>query len=291
MASFKSFVIALATTAILALLPPVSANATDDWAIAYVSPGTKAGRLEYNFELSETEEVLMYGLGPTIADYLNVKTVRNPQIWIFSRNADGSLEPIVSNLDWQDAENADDVAEALRALGATLYDVEAAVLTTLTPGRYVVRVLSEDGSVGNVVAGATSYEGGEPPSGDIQRGEWSGSGADYNACVFVSVDGTKLSDRGSSCGEAGDQLLISVTNMVGDCTVPSVEIDVAREPVIEIVNNSFSYEAEFSSGFWGDSTVEVVGTFAGDVLTGTVTRLEALQERSCTSEYMATPMP
>ena len=289
MTAYKKSLMALATVVTFVLLPHLSANATGDWAVAYITPNSNAGRLEYTFDLVETEQVLMYGLGPSVADRLQRKAVSDPMIWIFSRDAGGSLEPVITNRDWQDAENADDVAEALKVIGATLYDVEAAVLATLAPGQYVVRVLSEDGSVGNVVAGATSYDDGVPPDGDIKRGEWSGIAANYDACVFVSVDGTVLADRGSSCGENGDQLDISVSNMVGDCSVDFAQIDVAKEPVVEIVNNSFGYGEVYSNGFWGNTEIQVVGTFSGDVLTGTVTRIETSLEQSCTGEYMATP--
>jgi len=292
MTAYKMFLMALATVATFVLLPHMSANATGDWAAAYITPETSARRLDYNFELDDTQQVLMYGLGPSVADRLKRKAVTDPLIRIFSRNADGSLTPIGRNRDWQDAENADDVAEALRVLGATLYDVEAAVLATLAPGQYVVRVRSEDGSVGHVVAGATSYDGGAPPpaSGDVESGEWSGSSANYSACVFVSVDGTSLTDRLSSCSTDSYALLITMTNMVGNCSIDDAEVDIAREPVIEIVNNSFSVDMEWPSGFWGTTLVEIRGTFSGGVLTGTVTKIVDSLEESCTGEFMATPV-
>lgn len=292
MTAYKKFLITLATVATFVLLPHMSANATGDWVAGYITPET---RLDFNFDLDVTQRVLMYGLGPSVADRgLKRKVVTDPRIKIFSRNADESLTRIDRNRDWQDAENADDIAAALRVLGATLYDVEAAVLATLAPGRYVVRGLSEDSSVGHVVVGATAYDGGAPPppSGpdDVERGEWSGSAANYTACVFVSVDGASLTDRGSSCDDFGYALLISVTDMVGNCTFNAAEVDLGHEPVVDIVNNSFSYERVWRSGFWGTLVAEVRGTFSGDVLTGTVTRRVDALGQSCTGEFMATPV-
>jgi hypothetical protein len=293
---YKLLVIAAAGYLLVGVLGGVtSANATGDWVAGYITPGTRGGaRLEFNFDLDETRQVLMYGLGPSVAERgLKRNVVTDPRIRIFSRNADESLTLVGRNRDWQDAENADDIAAALRVLGATLHDVEAAVLATLAPGRYVVRVRSEDRSAGHVVAGATAYDGGAPPlpgPDDVEPGEWSGSAANYTACVFVSLDGTSLAYRGSSCDDIGYALLISVTNMVGNCTFNAAEVDLARESVVDIVNNSFSYEKVWHSGFWGTLVVEVRGTFSGDVLTGTVTRRVDALEQSCTGEFMATPV-
>lgn len=281
-----------------------SANATGDWVAGYITPGTRGGaRLEFNFDLDETRQVLMYGLGPSVAERgLKSNVVTDPRIRIFSRNADESLTLVGRNRDWQDAENADDIAAALRVLGATLHDVEAAVLAELAPGRYVVRVRSEDGSAGHVVAGATAYDGGAPPlpgPDDVEPGEWSGSAANYTACVFVSLDGTSLTGRRSSCAHGANDayhvaLFVSVTNMEGNCTYNAAEVDHGEEPVIDIVNNSFSVDKVWRSGFWGTQVVEVRGTFSGDVLTGTVTKRVDALEQSCTGEFtgefMATPV-
>ena len=86
-------------------------------------------------------KVLIRGLGPALDSYIP-GAIRNPKI---SLSLNGADKPLVTNDDWEDAENAVEIA-ALKHQPA--YPEESAILRTLEPGIYNVHLSGSGGTTG-----------------------------------------------------------------------------------------------------------------------------------------------
>ncbi|RKX33118.1 MAG: hypothetical protein DRP71_10945, partial [Verrucomicrobia bacterium] len=90
--------------------------------------------------------VLIRGVGPKLAGFGVQGVLENPILTVFSVS-----DPVVTNDDWGDATNATELAAAAAAVGAFPLDIgsqDAAVLITLDPGAYTVKVSGVDNTTG-----------------------------------------------------------------------------------------------------------------------------------------------
>ncbi|MEZ5278474.1 MAG: RHS repeat-associated core domain-containing protein [Opitutaceae bacterium] len=103
--------------------------------------------------------VLIRGVGPKLADYNVTGVLEDPTLRLFRA---GEATPLLTNDNWSDAANAAELAAAAETVGAFALDAgskDAAVLVTLEPGSYTVKVSGAGGTEG--VALVEVYEVGD----------------------------------------------------------------------------------------------------------------------------------
>ncbi|MEZ5278471.1 MAG: carboxypeptidase regulatory-like domain-containing protein [Opitutaceae bacterium] len=103
--------------------------------------------------------VLIRGVGPKLADYNVTGVLEDPTLRLFRA---GEATPLLTNDNWSDAANAAELAAAADTVGAFALDAgskDAAVLVTLEPGSYTVKVSGAGGTEG--VALVEVYEVGD----------------------------------------------------------------------------------------------------------------------------------
>ncbi|MEZ5278482.1 MAG: hypothetical protein R3F07_19020 [Opitutaceae bacterium] len=92
--------------------------------------------------------VLIRGVGPKLADYEVTGVLEDPTLRLFRA---GEATPLLTNDNWSDAANAAELAAAAETVGAFALDAgsrDAAVLVTLEPGSYTVKVAGAGGTEG-----------------------------------------------------------------------------------------------------------------------------------------------
>ncbi|MEZ5278480.1 MAG: carboxypeptidase regulatory-like domain-containing protein [Opitutaceae bacterium] len=92
--------------------------------------------------------VLIRGVGPKLADYEVTGVLEDPTLRLFRA---GEATPMLTNDNWSDAANAAELAAAAETVGAFALDAgskDAAVLVTLEPGSYTVKVAGAGGTEG-----------------------------------------------------------------------------------------------------------------------------------------------
>jgi len=108
--------------------------------------GTDGDILIIGFSLSGNlpQTILIRGVGPELANFGVPGTIENPQLELFS-----STGIIASNDDWEQADNAAEVATAVPgAFPLTTGSRDSAILITLQPGVYSALLSGVDGATG-----------------------------------------------------------------------------------------------------------------------------------------------
>jgi hypothetical protein len=89
----------------------------------------------------QPRKILIRGLGPTLDKFIP-GAVRNPKL---SLSLNGVSEPLVTNDDWQQAANADEIA---RLKHQPANPEESAILELLEPGIYNIHLSGSGGTTG-----------------------------------------------------------------------------------------------------------------------------------------------
>ena len=283
----------------LTVLAATPAQATTAWGQGFVDGGKP---VEMFLSIDEREQLLIYGLGPTLQDLgIRNAVIPDPQVSLFRINADGERVRMETNNNWMNGNSAAAVSAALADLGVEFDPKEAAFVKQLNPGRYVVKVFTTNADIkGFAAAGATSWNGdfdpddgdNPPPVGDIASGLWIGIDEPvYDVCFNVSEDGSALTQIGSQCrspfsGDA-ESLRIKYVRLEGPCDEYLDGFDLDHN--IPIVNSSFRVSVDLDNlPLLPPISVEVAGTFRNGVLEGTVSQSFG-SGNDCVGEFTAMP--
>jgi sugar lactone lactonase YvrE len=136
-----------------------------------------------------TEQVLVRGVGPTLASYGITGYLAQPTLTLF--NSAGV--PIASNTGWGTGGNAAQIAAAATACGAFALpsgSADCALLATLPPGSYTAEVTGAAGTTGIALAEVYEYGAGSAQLVNISTRASVGTSADVEIAGFV-ISGTQ----------------------------------------------------------------------------------------------------
>jgi len=190
-----------------------------------------------------SKELIIRAVGPTLADFDVVQFMPDPTMALVPQ---GSSDPIVTNDNWEDASNSDELATKSAAVGAFALQAgskDAAVLTSVSLGdaaSYTVQISSTDGSEGVVLAEVYDPDaiGSGVELSNISARGFSGPGADALVPGFV-IDGT-----------GAKTMLIRV---IGPSLAGFGVSDVMADPRLEILPRG-QQMAVVSNDNWGGTT-------------------------------------
>lgn len=253
--------------------------------------------VEVSLYLDDSEQLLLYGLGPSLKAWGKRKWVApNPKLELYGFDADGTWALLDSNDNWKDHPSANGVANALEEFGVSFADTEAAMVKQLNPGQYLLRIRNANRDVGGWIAsGATTWDGdykpGDSGGGAVKSGYWRGhQGSDYNLCLNVSGDGAAITESASECSSPSDDreaFYINYLKVEGsECDEYLTKLD--WDGNVPIANNSFKFDVKRSSlPKFPPVTVTVEGTFMDGALTGTASY--PVGDNICIGQFTAGP--
>lgn len=162
--------------------------------------GTGASELEMSFTVPEgaPETVLIRAAGPTLANFGVSGTIANPAIQLFQNST-----LVTSNDNWGDT-NPADLQNAFSQVGAFSFAAgsnDSALLATLAPGNYSVRIYGIGGTTGIGLSELYALNGGSFGAVGVQAP----LGSSFTAGLLVGPQATEtlVRARGSSLGADG----------------------------------------------------------------------------------------
>lgn len=170
-----------------------------------------------------TEQVLIRGAGPSLAQYGVTGFLPQPVLTLF--NSAGTQ--LATNAGWNTASNASSIAAAFTSSGAfafSLDSADSAILTSLPPGSYTAQISGLNGITGVALAEVYEVKSGDPELINISTRAFVSSGTSVeiggfvvtgsqNAKVLIRAVGPTLSQFGVSGVLA--QPSLSVVNSLG----------------------------------------------------------------------------